>query len=181
MESCLSHQHLQTYVSILSHVGQVGQSWNPMCPVCLSILSHVGQVGQSYGILPVPPTPSILCVRPIPPVPNRTSGAVLWNPMCPVCLSYDKWDSPLESCLSHQHPQSYVSILSNLSHVGQVGQSYGILPIPPTPSIHVGQVGQSYVSVLPVLCRTSGTVLWNPTCPTNTLNPMCPSYPTCPM
>ena len=42
-------------------------------------MSHVGQVGQSCGILPVPTTPSILCVRPIPPVPCRTSGTVLWN------------------------------------------------------------------------------------------------------
>ena len=165
-----------------------------------SNLSHVRLVVQSYGILPVPPIPSIQCVRPIPPAPCKTSGTVLWNPTCPtntlnpICPSY-------------------------LSHVRQVGQTYGILPVPPTPAIHVGlvgqsyvsvlrdspiesylshqqsqsyvsilshlfhvgQVGQSYVSVLPVPCKTSGTVLWNPTCPTNTLNHMYLSYPTCPM
>ena len=131
MESYMSHQHTQSYVSVLSH------------------LSHVGQVGQSYGILPVPLTHSILCVHP-----------------------WDKWDSPMESYLSHQHTQSYVSILSYLSHVGQVGQSYRILSIPPTHSI---------LCVRPIPPVPSGQVLWNPTCPTNTLNPMCPSYPTCPM
>ena len=95
MESYLSHQQPQSYVSVLSH------------------LSHVGQVGQSYGILSVPPTPSILCVRPIPTVPCRTSGTVLWNPTCatntlnpmyssyPTCPMSDKWDSPMESYLSH--------------------------------------------------------------------------------
>ena len=111
--------------------------WNPTCPtntlnpMCLSHLSHLGQVGQFYGILPIPPSPSILCVRPIIPVPCRTSGTVLWNPACstitlnpmcpsyPTCPEYDKWDSPMESCLSHQHRQSYVSVLSHLSHVGQ--------------------------------------------------------------
>ena len=168
MESYLSHQHPKSYVSVLSH------------------LSHVGQVGQSYGILPVPTTPSILCVspmeyylshqhksilcvRPIPLVPCRTSGTVLWNTTCPT--------------------------------IGQVGQSYGILavqptssilcvrPIPPVPCRTSGTVLWNPTCPTNILnpmiplvpCRTSGTVLWNPTCPTNTLNPMCPSYPTCPM
>ena len=115
-------------------------------------MSHVGQVGQSYRILPVPPTYSILCVRPIPLVP---------------C-------SPMESYLSHQYTQSYVSILSHLSHVGQVGQSYGMLPVPLTPPVLC-------VRTIPLVpCRTSRIVLWNFTHPMNILNPMCLSYPTCP-
>ena len=134
MESYLSHHHPQSYVSVRPIRPVPSRTsgtvlWNPTCPTntlnpmypfVLSHLSHVGQVGQSYGILPVPQTP---CVRPVPPVPSRTS------------------DSPTESYLSHQHPQSYVSV-----H-----------PIPPVP------------------CRTSGTVLWNPSCPTIILNPMYPS------
>ena len=130
MESYLSHQHTQFYVSILSH------------------LSHVGQVGQSYGILPVPPTHSNLCVCPIPSVPCRTSETVLW--ILPVPPTH-----------------SILCVLSHLSHVGQVGQSYGILPVPPT---------HSNLCVCPipsVPCRTSGTVLWNPTCPTNTHSIVC--------
>ena len=128
--------------------------------------------------VPVPPTHSILCVCPIQPVPYRTSGTVPWYPMY----------------LSHQHTQSYVSVQSNLSHIGQVGQSYGILsvppthsilcvrPIPPVPCRTSGTVQWNPVRPIPsVPCRTSGTVLWNLTCPTNTLNPMCPSNPTCPM
>ena len=71
--------------------------------------------------------------------------------------------------MSHKHTQSYVSVLSHLSHVGQVGQSCGILHVPQTHSILCVR------PIPPVPCRTSGTVLWNPTCPTNTLNPMCPS------
>ena len=151
MEFYLSHQHTQSH------------------------LSHVGQVGQSYGILSVPSTHSILCVRLISPVPCGTSGTILWNHICPTntlnqmcpsyptCTMYDKWDSPMESYMSHHHTQSYVSVLSHLSHVGQVGESHGILPIPPIHPIlshlyHVGQVGQ--------------LILWNPTHPTNTLNPM---------
>ena len=131
-ESYLSHQHTQSYVSVLSN------------------LSRVGQVGQSYEMLSVPPTHSILCVRPIPPVPCGKSGTVLWK------------NSPMESYLSQQHTQSYMSNLSHLSHVGQVGQSYGILSVPSTHSIP------------PVPCRTSGTILWNSICPINTLNPTCP-------
>ena len=80
---------------------------------------------------------------------------------------------PIESYLSHHHPQSYVSILSHPSHVGQVGQSYGILPVPATPILGV-------CPIPPVKGRTSESVLWNPTCPTITLNPMCPSHQTCP-
>ena len=149
MESYLSHQHPQSYVSVhpippvpCRTSGTV--LWNPTCPTntlnpmypsILSHLSHVGQVGQSYGILPVSPSPSILCVHPIPLVPSRTSGTVLWNTTCPT--------------------------------IGQVGQSYGILVVPPIPSILCVH------PIPPVPCRTSGTVLWNPTCPTNTLNPMC--------
>ena len=130
MESYLSHQHTQSYVSVLSH------------------LSHVEQVGQFCGILPVPPAHSILCVCPIPSVPLRTSGTVLCNPTCPtstlnpVCVSVLSHLSHVGqvgkfygSYLSHQHTQSYVSVLSHLSHVGRVGQSYGILPVPPTHSI----------------------------------------------
>ena len=66
---------------------------------------------------------SILCVRPIPLVPCRTSGTVQWNTTCPTI---------------GQVGQSYRILAvppSHLSHVGQVGQSYGILPVPPTPSI----------------------------------------------
>ena len=136
---------------------------------------------MSKNAIKIPPAShQILC-------PMWTSGTVPWYPMY----------------LSHQYTQSYVSVQSHLPHVGQVGQSYGILSVPPTQSYvsilshlsHVGQVGQSYGilsvppthSILcvrpipPVPCRTSGTVVWNPICPTNTLNPMCPSYPTCPM
>ena len=108
-------------------------------------------MGQFYGILPVPPAYSILCVRPIPPVPCRTSGTVLRNPTCP----------------TNTLNQSYVSVLSHLSHVGQVGQSCGFLHVPPTYSILCVR------PIPPVPCRTSGTVLWNPTCPTNTHSIVC--------
>ena len=82
---------------------------------------------------------------------------------------------------------------------GQVGQSYGILPVSPKHSI--------LFTILSNLSHVSGTVLWDPTCPTNTsymsilshlshvgqvgqmeshlshqqLNPMCSSYPFCSM
>ena len=69
-------------------------------------------------------------------------------PSYPTCPLWDKCDSPMQE------------------------QSYGILPIPSTHPI------QCVHPIPPVPCRTSRTVLWNVICPTNTLNPMCPSYPT---
>ena len=147
-------------------MGKVGQSygrtvlWNPICPnntpiLCVRPIQPVPC--RTSGILPVPPTHSILCVHPIPPVPCKTSGTVLWNPTLPPTHSI--------LCVRPIH----------LSHVGQVGQSYGILPVPPTLSILCVR------PIPPVPCRTSRTVLWNPICPTNTLDPMCPSYPCCTM
>ena len=123
-------QLVQCYLSVgpVLSVSKVQEHLQNPSGVPSSPMSHVGQVGQSCGNLPVPPTHSILCVRPIPPIP-----------------------------------------------LGQVGQFYGILPVPPTHSILC-------VCPIPLVpCRTSGTVLWNPTCPTSILNPMCLSYPICPM
>ena len=177
----------------------------------ISHLSHVGQVGWSYGILPVPLTPSILCVCPIQSITRRTSGTVLWNStfptntLNPLCPSYPTYSGTDESYLSHQHTPSFVCVLFHLSHVGQVGRSYGILPVPlthsilyvrPIPPVPCRNKWDGPMEILPVPltqsilcvrhippvpCRTSGTVLWNPTFPTNTLNPLCPSYPTFPM
>ena len=106
-------------------------------------------------------------------VENRAKKYSFPNPVFIISMiPYQQFASDVQE--RHQNPSG---VLSNpMSHAGQVGQSLVFyVPVPPTHSILCVR------PIPPVPCRTSGTVLWNPTCPTNTLNPMCPSYPTYPM